>query len=49
MVKCENVLEAIGNTPHVKVNRLYPSTHTVYVKVCVHTAAVFEIMSNDRT
>ena len=28
-----NILETIGNTPHVKVNRLFGDTHEVYVKL----------------
>lgn len=33
MVKLDNILSAVGNTPHVKVNRLYGSGHNVYVKL----------------
>ena len=32
-MKVNNILETIGNTPHVKINRLYPSDYEVYVKV----------------
>ncbi len=32
-MKCENILETIGNTPHVKINRLYPSNINVYTKL----------------
>ena len=28
----ESILQTIGNTPHVRVNRLFGSTHKVYVK-----------------
>src|SRR5256885_2111567 len=27
-----NILHTIGNTPHIRVNRLFGHTHTVYVK-----------------
>lgn len=33
MVKHDNVLGAIGNTPHIRVNRLYAKTHHVYIKL----------------
>ncbi|KYP13252.1 cysteine synthase A [Flavihumibacter sp. CACIAM 22H1] len=29
----QNILETIGNTPHVKLNRLFGSDHSVYVKL----------------
>lgn len=32
-MKVKNILETIGNTPHVKVNRLFPSDYEVWVKV----------------
>ncbi len=32
-MKAQNILETIGNTPHVKMNRLYPSEYEVWVKV----------------
>lgn len=32
-MKAQNILETIGNTPHVKLNRLYPSDYEVWVKV----------------
>ena len=32
-MKVENILETIGNTPHVKINRLYPANITVYTKL----------------
>lgn len=28
-----NILETIGNTPHVKINRLFGNTHNIYVKL----------------
>ena len=28
----QNVLQTIGNTPHIRINRLFGSTHNVYVK-----------------
>lgn len=32
-MKANNILETIGNTPHVKLNRLYPTDYEVWVKV----------------
>jgi cysteine synthase len=32
-MKAESVLQAIGNTPHVKINRLFPSKHSVWMKL----------------
>ena len=32
-MKAKNILETIGNTPHVKVNRLFPENYEVWVKV----------------
>ena len=32
-MKANNVLETIGNTPHVKINRLFPSTVEVWTKM----------------
>lgn len=32
-MKAKNILETIGNTPHVKLNRLFPSDYDVWVKV----------------
>lgn len=32
-MKFNNMLEAIGNTPHVRINRLYPAGYTVYAKL----------------
>lgn len=31
-MKVDNVLQTIGNTPHIRINRLFGQTHTVYVK-----------------
>ncbi len=31
-MKVQNILETIGNTPHIRVNRLYPQDYEVYVK-----------------
>lgn len=33
IMKAQNILETIGNTPHVKVNRLFPANYEVWVKV----------------
>ena len=32
-MKYNNVLGSIGNTPHIKLNRLYGSDHEVWVKL----------------
>ena len=32
-MKANNILETIGNTPHVRVNRLFPSRVEVYIKL----------------
>jgi cysteine synthase A len=32
-MKFKNILETIGNTPHVRINRLYPKEYEVWVKV----------------
>ncbi len=32
-MKLEHILLAIGQTPHLKMNRLFPGDHTVYVKL----------------
>jgi len=32
-MKVNNILETIGNTPHVRINRLYPEDYEVWVKV----------------
>ena len=31
-MKANNILETIGNTPHVRINRLFGSTHEVWMK-----------------
>jgi cysteine synthase A len=31
-MKAENILQTIGNTPHVRINRLFGSTHNVWIK-----------------
>ena len=32
-MKAENILKTIGNTPHIKINRLFGSNHEVYLKL----------------
>jgi cysteine synthase len=32
-MKAKNILETIGNTPHVKINRLFGNSHEVWVKL----------------
>ncbi len=32
-MKVNNILETIGNTPHIRINRLYPSDYEVWVKL----------------
>ena len=32
-MRYENILGTIGNTPHVRINRLYPSSHEVWLKL----------------
>ena len=32
-MKFNNVLEAIGNTPHVRINKLFGNTHNVWIKL----------------
>ena len=32
-MRAKNILETIGNTPHVQLNRLYPADYEVWVKV----------------
>lgn len=32
-MKFNSVLESIGNTPHIRANRLFPSTHEVWLKL----------------
>ena len=31
-MKASNILETIGNTPHIRVNRLFGTSHNVYIK-----------------
>ncbi|MEP6969374.1 MAG: pyridoxal-phosphate dependent enzyme, partial [Betaproteobacteria bacterium] len=31
-MKADNILQTIGNTPHVRVNRLFGATHQVWIK-----------------
>ncbi len=31
-MKADNILQTIGNTPHVRINRLFGATHKVFVK-----------------
>tara|TARA_B110000503_G_scaffold132435_1_gene208388 strand:- start:335 stop:1252 length:918 start_codon:yes stop_codon:yes gene_type:complete len=31
-MKASNILETIGNTPHIRINRLFGSTHQVWIK-----------------
>jgi cysteine synthase len=31
-MKADNILQTIGNTPHVRINRLFGNTHNVWVK-----------------
>ena len=31
-MKAENILQTIGNTPHVRINRLFGAGHNVYIK-----------------
>jgi cysteine synthase A len=32
-MRAKNILETIGNTPHVRLNRLYPADYEVWVKI----------------
>jgi cysteine synthase A len=32
-MRAENILETVGNTPHVRANRIFPSSHTVWIKL----------------
>ena len=32
-MRANNILETIGNTPHVRINKLYPETHEVWMKL----------------
>ena len=31
-MKADNILQTIGNTPHVRINRLFGGTHNVWIK-----------------
>ena len=31
-MRADNILQTIGNTPHIRINRLFGNTHTVYIK-----------------
>ena len=31
-IKADNILQTIGNTPHVRINRLFGDTHNVWIK-----------------
>ena len=31
-MRADNILGTIGNTPHIRVNNLFPSTHEVWIK-----------------
>ena len=31
-MKTDNILQTIGNTPHIRINRLFGNTHQVYIK-----------------
>src|SRR5438128_1669584 len=31
-MKLNSVLEAIGNTPHIRINKLFPGTHEIWQK-----------------
>ena len=32
-MKAKNILETIGNTPHLKINRLFGNTHDIWIKL----------------
>lgn len=32
-MKAHNILETVGNTPHLKINRLFGSSHSVWIKL----------------
>jgi cysteine synthase A len=32
-MRANNILETIGNTPHIRINRLYPKSHEVWMKL----------------
>ena len=31
-MKADSILQTIGNTPHVRINRLFGTTHQVWIK-----------------
>ena len=31
-MKADNILQTIGNTPHIRINKLFGNTHKVYIK-----------------
>ena len=31
-MKTDNILQTIGNTPHVRINRLFGAGHNVFIK-----------------
>ena len=31
-MKADNILQTIGNTPHIRINRLFGDTHKVWIK-----------------
>ena len=33
IMKLENILDDIGNTPHLRLNKLYPGYHNVWIKL----------------
>jgi cysteine synthase A len=32
-MKAENILQTIGNTPHVRINNIYPSGYEIWLKL----------------
>lgn len=32
-MKAQNILQTIGNTPHVKINKLFPPSHEIWIKL----------------
>ena len=32
-MKANNILQTIGNTPHIRINKLFPQTHEVWLKL----------------
>ncbi len=32
-MRAENILDTVGNTPHVRANRIFPASHTVWIKL----------------